>query len=273
MRPDPPLSPAEIDEFKQKGFLVLRAAFDAAAFVSHAEAELALLLRDGPPRDSYRLCRTGAWRFDVKTTASRVHAAICQLLGGEGRLRAPLDGFHTANARCAVAGQGHLAASDDWHVDGWHDPHKLTSGEVGLVVLWLLTPAPAGGGGTVFAEGSVQRVARLLAKQPRGLRPHALHASDAEGAERAIVPSLLRGCRPHCFVGAAGDVALCHPFLIHRGDRNVSAARPRILAVSHCPLAAAMRVRPGDDDAGPLSPVEESTRAALHAPLPGCAVS
>ena len=51
----------------------------------------------------------------------------------------------------------------DWHVDGWHDPHQVTSPDVGLVCLWLLTPAPRGGGGTVFSPGSAAHVARLLA--------------------------------------------------------------------------------------------------------------
>ena len=37
---------------------------------------------------------------------------------------------------------------DDWHIDGWHDPHRVDSPDVGLVCLWLLTPSPRGGGGT-----------------------------------------------------------------------------------------------------------------------------
>lgn len=42
-----------------------------------------------------------------------------------------------------------------------------------------------------------------------------------------------------------GDVALCHPFLLHRGALNTSTERPRILGVSHCPLVRPLRVGPG----------------------------
>jgi hypothetical protein len=142
-----------------------------------------------------------------------------------------------------------VASSFDFHVDGWHDPHSRTSGDVGLVVLYLLTDAQKnGGGGTVFAADSVGHVTRLL---ERGSVAAAdMHLADAknEGPLRAVL-RLCSGQEVE-FEGRAGDVALCHPFLLHRGAVNYRSDTARILGVQHCPLSRPLRRRRRGEEGG-----------------------
>ena len=72
------------------------------------------------------------------------------------------------------------------------EPHKLTSPEVGLLVLWLLSPSEVNGGGTVLASGSVKHVARALSKCDRTAT--AMHAADAKEGEQHVISNLLAQC-------------------------------------------------------------------------------
>ena len=315
---DGPLSTTDLATFRRRGWVVLRAAFDPAPLAAQAEAELAELVaqsaaestdagdgggpaEDSPPAARHHLRGVAQGRFDVKSLCPRVHGAVCQLVGGEQRLAFPLEGFHNCVARPFVGTsstakaaslstppgsppeshpESHpVPASFDWHIDGHHEHHRVSSPDVGLVCLWLLTPAPPGAGGTVFAPGSVDHVARLLLRsEPDGVPCTALHQADArEGEEGILEQCVLRKCRSvpptddtDMFVGDAGDVAFCHPFLVHRGALNVAATRARILGVSHCPLVDDLRhtVCKGEDREGrsrhlPLSPVEQGIADGL----------
>ena len=254
-----PLSMADIEAFQRDGVVVLRRAFDPAPYAGAAVDELNWNMEREPGKRRYHLIRAGSARFDVKRECPRVHAAVAQLVGGDGRLAAPLHGFRACVAR--TAGEEETKEEDhrDWHVDGWHEPHSRRSGAVGLVVFWLLTDAPPGAGGTEFALGSHRAVARLLEKGD--LPARALHGFDAVGDERELVPALLRRAETRSLVGAAGDVALAHPLLLHRGGANALPGHARILAISCCPVD---ELRPGG-----RAPVE----ASLAPRRARCAVS
>lgn len=73
------------------------------------------------------------------------------------------------------------------------DPHTLTSPDVGLLVLWLVTPAQVDGGGTVFAPGSVRHVARLLSKGDQTAT--SMHSKDVLEGEEHVIEQLLAQCR------------------------------------------------------------------------------
>ncbi|EGB02237.1 hypothetical protein AURANDRAFT_69068 [Aureococcus anophagefferens] len=214
---------------------------------------------DEPGKRRYHLIRAGSARFDVKRECPRVHAAVAQLVGGDARLAAPLRGFRACVARTTGGEETKEEDHRDWHVDGWHEPHSRRSGAVGLVVFWLLTDAPPGAGGTEFALGSHRAVARLLEKGD--LPARALHGFDAVGDERELVPALLRRAETRSLVGAAGDVALASPLLLHRGGANALPGHARILAISCCPVD---ELRPGG-----RAPVE----ASLAPRRARCAVS
>merc|ERR1740124_174678 len=88
----------------------MRGAFDAAALATEALGELRDLTegsKDDPqdrdrPAARVHLSRMASRRFDVKAACPRLHAAVCQLVGGEENLREPLAGFHNCVARPMV---------------------------------------------------------------------------------------------------------------------------------------------------------------------------
>ena len=112
---------------------------------------------------------------------------------------------------------------------GWHSQHYCDSPEVGLVLLFLLTPCIPSGGGTILRSGSVGSVARLLASRGTAGIPAAdMHAADAK--DTSVISGLLRRTwhlREVEFTGAAGDVCICHPMLLHRGSDNLCSLTPR----------------------------------------------
>ena len=62
--------------------------------------------------------------------------------------------------------------------------------------------------------------------------------------------------------GAAGDVYLCHPFLVHAATRPHRGAEPRFIAQPPISIAGDLQLA-GDVDR--LSPVARSVRTALDA--------
>jgi len=101
------------------------------------------------------------------------------------------------------------ASCPGWHRDGYFFRHFLDSPEQALLVLVAWSDVHSRGGATFIAPDSVGVVARFLAEHP-------------EGVEAARMGELIGQCKRFEEVTArAGDVILCHPFLLHAVSQNV----------------------------------------------------
>lgn len=192
--------------------------------------------------------------FVAAANTPRLHAAFDTLVG-EGRWtpRTGLGGFVIRFP------SGEPAVVDGWHVDvSFPGPASkpddymtwranVTSRDRALLMFFLLSDTGETDAPTRLRVGSHHDVARVLAPEgERGL-------DAGELAERADAATAHRPTA-HA-TGNAGDVYLCHPFLVHAGQPNLGTA-PRFLA------------QPKLSPAGPLhleasSPVETAIRQAL----------
>lgn len=139
-----------------------------------------------------------------------------------------------------------------WHVDGNWFRHTLDCPKQGLLVIGLFTDVQPHSGGTIVAEGSHRRTARVLAQHPEGLGHRELFD--------LVLAQPLGNFRE--LTGKAGDVVLAHPFLFHtRGCKRHGP--PRILSNVEAPLREPMHF--DRSDAG-YSVLEQSIRSALIEP-------
>jgi ectoine hydroxylase-related dioxygenase (phytanoyl-CoA dioxygenase family) len=120
----------------------------------------------------------------------------------------------------------------------------------GLLALYLLTDVDEASAPTRLRPGSHLDTARVLA--PAGDAGMAwLEAAQAAAAATAHLPTAAA-------TGRAGDVFLCHPFLVHaatwphRGTRPRMVAQPAVSLHDQFPLTA------------PVSPVEQAILAATQ---------
>ena len=127
------------------------------------------------------------------------------------------------------------AKQRSWHKDGWHFRHFLDSPEQGLLVVPIYSDILPQSGGTRIATDSIAPVARLLASNPQGF-----HADSVQGAGY-LIPGLVEQCsRFQELIGETGDMAILHPYMLHRPCPNPS-TRPRFIANAALVLAEPMR--------------------------------
>ena len=128
-----------------------------------------------------------------------------------------------------------------WHKDGWHYRHFLDSPQQGLLLGYIYSDLPAESGGTQMCVDSVGVVARLLARHPQGIHPDTVYSY--------IKPYMVKECSEfEELTGDAGDLAIMHPYMIHRVAGNVS-GRPRFGQFPSLKLSQPMRFKredPGD---------------------------
>ena len=144
-----------------------------------------------------------------------------------------------------------------WHIEASYELRgqrrvSLSSRARGLLALYLLTDAEAGGAPTRLRPGSHLDVPPILA--PGG--DAGLDWSLA--AQRAAAASAHR--RISYATGRAGDVFLCHPFLVHAASWPHRGHVPRMIAQ---PAIALHGQFPLDADGSP-SPVEQAILAGLR---------
>lgn len=235
------LSSSEIRQFMGDGFIHLREAIPADLAETCAQAMLRLMeIDEHDPATWHRVLQPGygnraanlphdsprATRYCYETCAPRLHAAMCDLMGGPERL---LDRGFRDNGVFTLADPEVLKRPDadsrwrppsrdgrGWHVDGgaWFT-HYLDSPEVGLLVIILFRDATQKGGATYFAPQSPKLVSRFYAEHPTG-----------ENFDRAAI---MAGCDDlRCAEGKAGDAFILHPFMMHTASLSVS-PRPRLM--------------------------------------------
>ena len=187
-------------------------------------------------------------RLTLKTEAPRAFAAIAEVVGGAERL--PNGGSELAWAEAAVANLGGVDLAWEppaahrriWHKDGWHFRHFLDSPEQGLLVVPFFSDVRPRSGGTCIATDSIAPVARLLAAHPEGLHPDGVQGGGY------LIPGLIEQCNTFAeLTGTTGDMAILHPYMLHRPCPNPS-PRPRFIANAALVLQAPMRFsRPKGD--------------------------
>jgi len=243
--------------FVEDGFVRLPRAFPRRV----ADEGRALLWRaTGCDPDDRATWTRPAVRIDHRTDAPFREAAntpelraAFDLLVGPGRWL-PRMSLGTFPIRFPSA----LDADDGgWHVDagfyGADGSMRLNVASQGRVLLMLFLFSDVGpdDAPTRIRVGSHLAVPRLLA--PAG----AAGLTYLELAER-LEPD---DGRLAVATGEAGDVYLCHPFLVHAAQPH-RGTTPRFLAQPPLQPAQPLRLEPG---AGPFSPVELAVRRALGA--------
>jgi hypothetical protein len=116
-----------------------------------------------------------------------------------------------------------------WHVDGNWFRHALDCPLQGLLVMGLFTDIAPRGGGTLLAQGSHKRAARVLARHPEGMT----HTEFFNEVLEEPIGDLLE------VNGASGDVFLIHPWLFHTRSMNHS-GKPRIMSNTEASLKEPM---------------------------------
>ena len=219
------LSGDEVLEFVANGYVRLRSAFDrelAAACVSELWSQL-----DGDPDDAstwsapvQRILGSGSPVLVEAINSPRLVGAIDDVVG-VGLWQARTSGYGTFPVRFpSTADPGDTG----WHIDGsfgdppWYRVNFVSRGRA-LLLLMLFTDVGLGDAPTRIKVGSHLDVARALA------------ATALEGVSFDVstqAPDALRRPTVHA-MGSAGDVFLCHPFLVHAATWPHTGTTPRFI--------------------------------------------
>ncbi|MFC4946281.1 phytanoyl-CoA dioxygenase family protein [Pseudonocardia sp. GCM10023141] len=251
------LSPHQIASFVSDGFVHVPGAFPTKVA---DEARAVLWAATGCDPDDpatwrqpvVRLPGFGQAPFRAAANTPLLHAAFDQLVGAGGWV--PRTGLGTFPVRFPHPDD---PGDDGWHVEGsFGDPASgyrtnLRSRGRALLMLFLFSDVGPDDAPTRIRVGSHLDVPPLLAP-----------AGDAgmgfmELAQVAVPASEHRPVT--AATGAAGDVYLCHPFLVHAAQRHTGTA-PRFMAQPPLdpvgeldldgPSPVAVAVRQGLGDAG-----------------------
>jgi hypothetical protein len=249
------LSPDEIERFVTDGFVAVRGAFPAEV-ADRCAAEIWAALPEEPDDPSTwtvpvrRLDGFGTPPFAEAASAPALSEAFDQLVGAGRWL--PRRGLGTIPVRFpSVEDPGDAG----WHVEaGFAGPDgglrvDLRSHGRALLMLFL------------FADvGPDDAPTRIRVGSHLDVPPHLADAGDAGRDWFELCGDVVAASadRPIALAdGAAGDVFLCHPFLVHAAQPH-RGARPRLMAQP--PLEP---VGPLDLDEDPPTPVTAAVRAAL----------
>ncbi len=157
----------------------------------------------------------------VTAGSSPILASACDTLIGAGRWSSPIR----PGAALVVRFPSEDRANAGYHIEGSYDGPggywvNVGSRGRGLLALFLLTDVGPNDAPTRLVCGSHRYIPPMLAAYGE-----AGTVADAE----LWRPSVL--CRPvtHA-IGAAGDVYLCHPFIVHTATWPHLGATPRMIA-------------------------------------------
>ena len=221
----------DIDSFVRDGFVAVRQAVDASTAAACRDLIWAAMRRRGVRRDD-----SGTWRslveagsldlsgepFTAAYMAPALTAAYDELIG-PGRWKPSVD----IGEAVVVRFPSEDRANAGYHIEGsypgpagQHRWVNIRSRERGLLALFLFTDVGPDDAPTRLVCGSHLTVARFLA-------PYGEAGTDAD--TQLWYPSTL--CRPVAHAtGAAGDVFLCHPFIVHTATWPHRGTTPRMIA-------------------------------------------
>lgn len=233
------LSPEQVEQFLSDGYIILRQAFDPQLAREWREDGIRRL-RDEPekwvrgydPKDEAkslanfdhtdpttwnwsRIDLLGPQTFHIEEYAPDAWAAICDLLGGPGRVKTKTWGYYMLlNVRDddPMVKDQPGPFSTSWHIDDPNPATRLDRIRNGLVAIALFDKLLPRSGNTWLALDSVAKVSRKLAAHPEGVDFVSDRGNQITGeCERFIA-----------MTGEAGDVLLMHPLMMHSASRNIS---------------------------------------------------
>ncbi len=271
------LSPTQARHFVEHGWVVVKGAFSkqiAADIVACSWRELAEqgIMQDdpqtwklgpytrtgGPPNVSIMASRgdeaAAAQMLEIRTryglppqspllhdVAPRALGAQLDCIGGPDRMEDPerirMPDSVAVNL-CSEDGDLGEAGwrstrAPGWHKDGWHFRHFLDSPQQGLLLAFFFSDILPNSGGTQICVDSVGVVARLLAQYPEGIHP--------DTVQSYIKPHMIKECNEfEELKGEAGDLAIMHPYMVHRVAGNPS-GRARFAQFPSIQLARPMQ--------------------------------
>ena len=219
----------DTEAFIRDGFVTVRGAFGPAVAADCRRAIRAALRGRGadpatpstwPPLAQFTDLDDDA--FTAAASAPALTRAVDTLVG-PGRWTPPIQAGHAVLVR--FPSDGH--ANSGYHIEGSFDGPggywvNLRSRARGLLALFLFTDVGPDDAPTRLIVGSHRYIPELLA--PYG--ENGVLSDTLAGQWR---PSLL--CRPMAHAtGRAGDVFLCHPFLVHTATWPHRGTGPRMIA-------------------------------------------
>jgi hypothetical protein len=242
------LSDVEIEHFLSHGYVLIDDCFPREVVEEWANRALARIdyCRDTPTWEVERIHMPSMLEVRLAEFAPKLWQAVCDLLGGEARVRDALlwDSFIINFSD--GAGRPWEEPSQKlrgWHKDGDHFRHFLDSPEQGLQVLAVWTDIRHRGGATFVACDSVPVVARFLAAHPEGVMPDEFNYRQ-----------LIEQCHEFVEVTArAGQVILMHPFVLHSSSQN-HLGIPRV--ITNTPISLREPMVYDRPDLADFSPVE-----------------
>ncbi|MFE6592569.1 phytanoyl-CoA dioxygenase family protein [Streptomyces sp. NPDC057781] len=254
------LSRAQVEEFVENGFVLVEGAFPTgvAAECRAICWQEAGCDPDDPTTWSEPVIRLGSCAqepFRRAANTLRLHQAFDQLVG-PGRWL-PRESLGTIPIRFP-----HPRDPDDagWHIDGGYHPAErkgppwanVVSRGRALLMLFLFSDTAENDAPTRIRVGSHMQVpSRLAAAGEEGMSTEALAATGLFEATADL---------PHTLAtGLAGDVYLCHPFLVHAAQPH-RGTTPRFLAQPPLYPAEPYQLQRADSD---YSPVELAIRHGL----------
>lgn len=249
------LTPAQIDQFVERGYCILSEAFprELAHEIRRLVIDKAGAREDDPSTWKERRVHIAeSFKGDpwMRTCTPRYEAAVDDLMGA-GRWRPIPDlgwwpvlfpGFDTG------PWSWH---ENEWHIDGGFFHHHLDSPEQGLLPIFVFSDIGPGEGGTAIIPGSHLDAARILRDaQPDGL-------SQAELGKRVKACPRAEVVEVHA---RAGDIAMLHPFMLHTVSLNTG---PRIRVICNPHVNFLERMNVTGDPKRPTSPVELAIQRAI----------
>ena len=212
------LTDDDVQHFLARGYITIKNAFtreQAAPYTDLLWTRLGWDADDKSTWDQPRVHMPSQNRLDVPIFAPRAYGAACELLGGEERIKTPMqwgDSFivNVGTDDDAQTWEPPSADVGGWHKDGDWFQHFLDSPEQGLLVIVLWSDVLPTGGATFMATDSVPVVARFMARHPEGVDPFGFDF-------RTMI------CKCHDFAeatGELGDIVLMHPFMLHTSSKN-----------------------------------------------------
>ena len=276
------LTESQKNHFIHHGWLKLQNCFTPEAAAPYTSTIWARLGMDPSDKSTWtrdRVHLPATTEFDSTVFAPRAWAAVCELLGGEERVR---DGRMWRDAFIVSLGPpGEKVESVEkgekekekkekerlwgWHVDGDWFIHHLDSPELGLITVPLFTKVTSGqGGATVLCPEGMKKVAHWLYSHPGGVDPGMAPVGTPRARDWDWYNGVAGECASEGFVevtGDAGDVYLLHPLMLHSASGNLE-RRFRVIANRGVGVREPFRFW---RDGGGLSGVERVERATVLA--------
>jgi len=251
-----PLSNQEINNFIENGFVKIDAAFDAEYAQKGCQVLWSDMKKDPLDPKTWtepvvRLVPSIDKPFELAVNTPRLHGAYYQLVG-ENWIQRPNVGYFVVRFPSAVEPNDtgwHIDAS--FEIDGEYGVSLYSRGRA-LLMLFLFSDVGENDAPTRIRIGSHLDIPPLLvAAGEAGLKCKDIQLQIEEVSKN----------RPVGFAtGKAGDVYLCHPFLVHAAQKNIG---KNVKFMAQPPLLNKIPFKIEGKSKGSFCPVELAIRKAL----------